>query len=83
MRERKFPVKHTLRAKLVLLSLYNRHRFIRLQYVYEISNNVNCPKQLIGYLVKQSLQHCRSLRDSTLVELQVMDYNFLIIGRVL
>ena len=29
-----------MRAKLVLLSLYNRRRFIRLQYVYKIINNV-------------------------------------------
>ena len=58
-----------MRAKLVLLSLYNRPRFIRLQYVYKIINNVNCPKQLIGYLVKRSLRHNRSLRDSTLVDL--------------
>ena len=28
-----------MRAKLVLLSLYNRRRFIKLQYVYKIINN--------------------------------------------
>ena len=58
-----------MRAKLVLLSLYNRRRFVRLQYVFRIINNVNCPKQLIGYLVKRSRRHCRSLRDSTLLDL--------------
>ena len=36
-----------MRAKLVLLSLYNRCRFIRLQYVYKIINNVNCPNSAI------------------------------------
>ena len=46
-----------MHAKLVL-SLYNRHCFIRLQYVYKIINNVNCPKQLIGYLVNRSQRHC-------------------------
>ena len=37
--------------------------------MFRIINNVNCPKQLIGYLVKQSQRHCRSLRGSTLLDL--------------
>ena len=37
--------------------------------MFRIINNVNCPKQLIGYLVKRSQRHCRSLRDSTLLDL--------------
>ena len=41
-----------MRAKLHLLSLYGRRRLIRLQYVYKIVNNINCPKQLTGYLVR-------------------------------
>lgn len=28
-----------------------------------------CPKQLTGYFVKRSERHCRSLRDTTLLDL--------------
>jgi hypothetical protein len=56
-------------AKLHLLSLYGRRRLVRLQYVYKIINNVNCPKQLIGYVVRRSQMHCRSFRDPTLLNL--------------
>ena len=57
-----------MRTKLCLLSLYCRRRFLRLQYVFKIINNYECPKQLIGYLVKRSERHTRSLRDQTLLD---------------
>ena len=50
-----------MRAKLFLLSLYS--------IVNKIVNNLNCPKQLTGYLVKRSQRHRRSLRDPTLLDL--------------
>ena len=53
-----------MRAKLAL-SLVTRGRFIRLQFVYKIVNNINCPQQLVDYLVKRSEMRDRSLRDST------------------
>ena len=58
-----------MRAKLVLLSLKNRRRFLRQQLVYKIVNNINCPHQLVNYLVKRSDLHNRSLRDATLLNL--------------
>ena len=61
-----------MRAKLILLSLYSRRLFIKLQYVYKIVNNINCPKQLTGYLVKRSQRHRRSLRDPTLLDLPLV-----------
>ena len=61
-----------MRAKLFLLSLYSRRLFIKLQYVYKIVNNINCPKQLTGYLVKRSQRHRRSLRDPTLLDLPLV-----------
>ena len=57
-----------MRAKLFLLRLYNRRRFIKLQYVYKIINNINCPKQLTGYLVKRSQRRRRSVRDAILLD---------------
>ena len=61
-----------MRAKLFLLSLYSRHLFIKWHYVYKIINNINCPKQLTGYLVKRSQRHCQSLRDPTLLDLPLV-----------
>ena len=61
-----------MRAKLFLLSLYSRRLFSELQYVYKIIYNINCPKQLIGYLVKRSQRHCRSLRDATLLDVPLV-----------
>ena len=61
-----------MHTKLFLLSLYSRRLFIKLQYVYKIINNINCPKQLTGYLVKRSQRHCRSLRDPTLLDLPLV-----------
>ena len=46
-----------MRAKLQLLSLHSRCLFIKLQYVYKIINNINCPKHLTGYLMKRSQRH--------------------------
>lgn len=60
-----------MRAKLALLSLVSRGRFIRLQFVYKIVNNINCPQQLVDYLVKRSEMRDRSLRDSTLLHLTI------------
>ena len=57
-----------MRAKLILLSLYSRRLFIKLQYVYKIINNINCPKQLTGYLVKRSQRHRRSVKDPILLD---------------
>ena len=61
-----------IRAKLFLLSLYSRRLVIKLQYVYKTINNINCPKQLTGYLVKRSQRRCRSLRDPTLLDLRLV-----------
>ena len=61
-----------MRAELLLLSLFSRRLFIKLQYVYKIINNINCPTQLTGYLVKRSQRHCRSLRDPTLLDLPLV-----------
>ena len=37
--------------------------------VYKIVNNINCPRQLTGYLMKRSQRHCRTFRDPTLLDL--------------
>ena len=58
-----------MRAKLALLCLVSRRRFIRLQCVYKIVNNINCSQQLVDYLVKRLEMRNRSLRDSTLLHL--------------
>ena len=57
-----------MRAKLCLLSLDSRRRFLRLQYVFKIVRNINCPHQLEGYLINRSALHDRDLRDSTLLD---------------
>ena len=61
-----------MHAKLFLLPLYSRRLFIKRQYVYKTVNNINCPKQLTGYLVKRSQRHHRSLRDPTLLDLPLV-----------
>ena len=38
-----------MRSKLTLLSLSSRRRFLRLQLVFKIINNTDCPRQLKGY----------------------------------
>ena len=42
-----------MRLKLTLLSLSSRRRFMRLQLAYKIFNDIDCPRQLTGYLVKR------------------------------
>ena len=61
-----------MRTKLSLLSLYSRRRFQKLQYVFRIINNYDFPRQLIGYLVKRSERHSRSLRDQNLLDLPLV-----------
>jgi hypothetical protein len=56
-----------MRTKLGLLSLNSRRRFLRLQLVYKIIYNIDCPQQLIGYFTRRSETHNRSLRDTTLL----------------
>ena len=56
-----------MRIKLNVLSLVSRRRFLRLQLVYKIVYNINCPRQLQGYLVRRSEMHSRSLRDNILL----------------
>ena len=56
-----------MRIKLNLLSLESRRHFLRLQLVYKIVYNINCPRQLQGYLVGRSEMHSRSLRDNILL----------------
>ena len=58
-----------MRAKLALLSLLSRRGFLRLQLVYKIVHNVNCPEQLKNYLVKRSQLQNGSFRDTTLLDL--------------
>ena len=41
-------------------------------YKINVTNNMNCPKQLSGYLVKRSQSHCRSLRDPTSLDLPLV-----------
>ena len=53
-----------MRTKLVLLPLSSRRRFLRLQLVYKIVHNVNCPDQLKNYLVKGSQLQNRPYRDA-------------------
>ena len=56
-----------MRTKLVILSLYNRRRFLELQFVFKVVNKINCPYQLDNYLVMKSELHSRNLRDNTRV----------------
>ena len=56
-----------MRSKLTLLSLCSRRRFVGLQLFYKIANNIDCPRQLKGYLVKRSELHDRNFRDSSLI----------------
>ena len=53
-----------MRSNPTLLSLSSRRRFIRLQLVCKIINNIDCPRQLKGYLVKLSELHDRNFRDT-------------------
>ena len=55
--------------KRFMTAYHEQPLFSRLQYVYKIINNINCPKQLTDYSVKWSQRNCRSLRDSTLLDL--------------
>ena len=57
-----------MRSKLTLLSLSSRRRFLRLQLVFKIINNIDCPRQLEGYLVKRSELCDRNFRDSSLID---------------
>ena len=57
-----------MRSKLTLLSLSSRRRFLRLQLVFKIINNIDCPRQLKGYLVKRSELCDRNFRDSSLID---------------
>ena len=57
-----------MRSKLTLLSLGSRRRFLRLQLVFKIINNIDCPRQLKGYLVKRSELCDRNFRDSSLID---------------
>ena len=41
---------------------------MRLQIVYKIINNIDCPRQLKGYLVERSELHDRNFRDSSLID---------------
>ena len=54
-----------MRTKLDLLSL--EKNFLGLQLVFKIINNINCPEQLTGYLVKRSEIRSRTLSDDTLL----------------
>ena len=57
-----------MRSKLTLLSLSSRRRFLRLQVAFKIINNIDCPRQLKGYLVKHSRLSDRNFRDSSLID---------------
>lgn len=49
-------------------SLSSRRRFTRLQLVLNLINNIDCPRQLKGYLVKRSELHDRHFRDSSQID---------------
>jgi len=53
-----------MREKLGLLTLINRRRYMRLQLVYRIVSDYNCPRQLQGYFVLGSDLHGKVLRDN-------------------
>ena len=53
-----------MREKLDLLTLFNRRRYMRLQLVYRIVNDYNCPRQLLGYFVLRSDLRGKVLRDN-------------------
>jgi hypothetical protein len=64
-----------MRIKLNLLSLESRRRFLRLQLVYKIVYNINCPRQLQGCLVRRSEMHSRFLRDNILLHVNYQNKN--------
>lgn len=49
-------------------SLSSRRRFTSLQLVLNPMNNIDCPRQLKGYLVKRSELHDRNFRDSSQID---------------
>jgi hypothetical protein len=55
------PCTQEMGIKFSLLSLEKRRRFLRLQLVFKIINNINCPEQLTGHFVKRSEMRNRSL----------------------
>ena len=52
-----------MRNTLGLLTLYNRRRFLRFVFIFNIVNNQNCPKQLEGYLTSRAELQNRNLRN--------------------
>lgn len=58
-----------MRCKLGLLTLANRRRFLRAILTFKIIHNINCPEQLVDYLIFRSRMHNRNLRDKTLLHL--------------
>ena len=42
---------------------------LRLNLVFKIIHNINCPQQLENYLLKRSAFHTRDFRDSTLLNI--------------
>ena len=53
-----------MREKLGLSTLFNRRRYMRLQLVYRIVDDYNCPRQLQGYFVLRSDLYGKVLRDN-------------------
>ena len=53
-----------IREKLGLLTLFNRRRYMRLQLVYGIVNDYNCPRQRQGYFLLRSDLHGKVLREN-------------------
>ena len=49
-------------------SLSSRRRFTRVQLVDNLINNIDCPRQLKGYLVKRCEPHDRNFIDSSLID---------------
>ena len=52
-----------MRKTIGLLTLYNRRRFLRFVFTFEIVNNQNCPKQLDGFLTSRAELQNRNLRS--------------------
>ena len=59
-----------MRSTFGLLTLYNRRRFLRFAFIFEIVNNQNCrAKHLEGYLTSRAEPQNRNLRNQGTLEI--------------
>ena len=62
-----------MRNTLVLLTLYNRRRFLGLVLIFKPVNKQNCPKQLEGYLASRAELQNRNLRKQGTLDIPGAD----------